>query len=119
MIAILPFADNCVHKARGRNNDELLRQGTDHLLSSTGYRLLRKLRCEVAGGVVTITGSVPSFFLKQMAREAVLRLDNVKEVRNFVEVQTAECLQPFEFEKETLQVAREPSVNDTLAGDRA
>ncbi len=57
-----------------------------HLLCSSGYSLLQKLHCQVRDGVVTIWGRVPSFFLKQMAQEAVLKLAQVREVKNLVEV---------------------------------
>jgi hypothetical protein len=43
----------------------------------------------VADGVVTISGFVPSFFLKQLAQEAVLCLPQVRQVRNLVVVRTA------------------------------
>lgn len=55
-------------------------------LRSTGYRLLANLQCEVQDGIVKLSGSVPSFFLKQMAQSVVLRLDQVKRVENSLEV---------------------------------
>jgi hypothetical protein len=61
-----------------------------HQLCSSGYLLLRKLQYQVCDGVVTIRGRVPSFFLKQMAQEAVLKLAQIREVRNFVEVCTVQ-----------------------------
>jgi len=60
------------------------------LLRSSGYHLLRTLQCQVSNGVVTIRGTVPSFFLKQMAQEEVLKLAHVREVKNLVEVSTSE-----------------------------
>jgi len=65
-----------------------------HLLSSSGYSLLRRLQCRVSDGVVTIWGTVPSFFLKQMAQEAVMKLAQVREVKNLVEVCSEEPAGP-------------------------
>ncbi len=101
MIATLPYEKTDVSDTPDQDGDELLRLGASRRLCSTGYRPLRSLRCAVAAGVVTISGSVPSFFLKQMAQEAVLRLDQVREVRNLVEVWAAEYGQRFQFEEES------------------
>ena len=55
-------------------------------LSSSKYIPLRQLNCRVADGVVEISGTVSSFYLKQLAQAAVLQLDQAGEVRNLVEV---------------------------------
>jgi len=71
------------------DEDDNLRQAAVEVLRSSGYIQLRKLRCMAAAGVVTISGLVPSYFLKQMAQELVLRLAHVRQVKNLVEVRTA------------------------------
>jgi hypothetical protein len=58
-------------------------------LGSSKYVPLRRLQCRVFGGVVEISGAVSSFYLKQLAQEAVLQLNPSGAVRNMVEV-TAE-----------------------------
>jgi len=68
------------------DHDDLLRLAATDALQSSGYGLLTKLQCEVSAGVVTILGDVPSLFLKQVAQEALLRLDHIRGVRNLVEV---------------------------------
>jgi hypothetical protein len=55
-------------------------------LRGSGYRAVGSLRCEVEGGVVTVSGVVPSYHLKQVAQAALLRLRDIKGVRNLVEV---------------------------------
>jgi hypothetical protein len=55
------------------------------VLAKSNYGALRNLNCRVASGVVEITGTVPNFYLKQMAQEAVLRLEPCS-VRNLIEV---------------------------------
>lgn len=74
------------------DEDTLLYRGAVRRLRSTGYRLLDQLDCEVVDGVVTLLGVVPSFFLKQLAQEAVLPLNHVREVKNLVEVRREESL---------------------------
>jgi hypothetical protein len=37
-------------------------------LGACGYPALRGVRCEYADGVLTLRGSVPSFYLKQVAQ---------------------------------------------------
>jgi hypothetical protein len=56
-------------------------------LRDCGYSRLRSLKCEVTDGVVGLWGQVPSFFLKQLAQTVVLKLERVRAVENWVEVQ--------------------------------
>ena len=93
MIATL-LDEQDASETREDSRDEVLCQGAKGRLCSTGYRSLRRLGCTVAAGVVTISGCVPSYFLKQMAQEAVMRLDHVRKVRNLVIVR-------FEMEEES------------------
>ena len=46
----------------------------------------RNLRIESNEGRVTLTGTVRSYYQKQMAQETVRRLEGVREVRNHLEV---------------------------------
>jgi osmotically-inducible protein OsmY len=56
------------------------------VLKASSYRPLAALACRVDRGVVELAGVVPTFYLKQLAQEAVLRLDHVKQVKNRVQV---------------------------------
>jgi osmotically-inducible protein OsmY len=49
----------------------------------------RQLRVEAADGHVVLKGSVRSFFEKQMAQEAVRRIDGVQMIDNLLEVNWA------------------------------
>jgi osmotically-inducible protein OsmY len=51
-------------------------------LAATGYTALRRIECRVDDGVVELVGKVPSYYLKQVAQAAVLRLVDIREVRN-------------------------------------
>lgn len=46
------------------------------------------LRFETAQGRVTLRGVVPSYFQKQMAQEALRRIDGIDEIANELEVQS-------------------------------
>ena len=50
----------------------------------------RTLRIDEADGQITLHGQVSSYFQKQMAQEAVRRVDGVRGIRNLIEVQWAE-----------------------------
>lgn len=43
-------------------------------LQRSNYACLRRVSCDVCQGVVTLSGRVPSFYLKQLAQTIVLRL---------------------------------------------
>ena len=55
-------------------------------LRSTGYLALRGLKCQVSEGAVVLSGEVPSFYLRQMVQAIVLRVGQLGEIRNLVQV---------------------------------
>ncbi len=55
-------------------------------LAASKYVALRRLCCRVREGVVEISGTVGSFYLKQLAQAAVLQLNPATTVLNLVEV---------------------------------
>jgi hypothetical protein len=63
-----------------------LRSAALELLRSSGYAALRGLRCEVTETFLTVTGVVPSYYLKQMAQALLQPLDGLRGVTNLVEV---------------------------------
>jgi osmotically-inducible protein OsmY len=67
-------------------DDGQIRAAVTAALGSAQYTALRSLKCLVSDGVAEITGTVPSFYLKQLAQAAVLQLPGVRIVRNLVEV---------------------------------
>jgi osmotically-inducible protein OsmY len=46
----------------------------------------QRIWCEFDGGNLLLRGQVPSFFFKQLAQQAMLGLDNVRQVVNEIEV---------------------------------
>ena len=56
------------------------------VLSSSKYGALRSLNCSVHEGVVEISGTVSTFYLKQLAQTAMMQLNPSGHVRNLVEV---------------------------------
>jgi hypothetical protein len=56
------------------------------VLSNSQYGALRQLTCRVDGDEVEISGTVSSFYLKQLAQAAMLRLRPAGGVRNLIEV---------------------------------
>lgn len=69
--------------------DRHLADTTETALAASKYVSLRKLQCRAEQGVVEISGTVPSFYLKQMAQAAVLQLHPQATVRNLVEVRAS------------------------------
>jgi len=65
---------------------DLLHDAVIDALRSSGYRLLGNLECKVCGDLVILTGVLPSFYLKQVAQTIAMSVDQVREVRNVVEV---------------------------------
>lgn len=91
----------------GGDQDDLLYLAAANALRLSNYGLVRKLQCEVAAGVVTLFGVVPSYFLKQVAQETVLRLDRLRGVNNLVEVRKTDFMTPLDLDEEPWQVVEE------------
>ena len=57
-----------------------------YALRQCGYISLGNIQCEVHDGVATLSGSVPSYYLKQVAQAAAARIEKVREVKNLLQV---------------------------------
>jgi hypothetical protein len=69
-----------------REKDEALGSAAQEALKNTGYAAIGELHCEAIDGLVLLAGELPSFYLKQIAQEAVLRAPGALSVRNLVSV---------------------------------
>ncbi|MCA9124718.1 MAG: BON domain-containing protein [Planctomycetaceae bacterium] len=55
-------------------------------LQATHYAALRGVSCEFHEGMLVLRGTVPSFHLKQVAQEIVLKIEGVGALVNALEV---------------------------------
>ncbi len=55
-------------------------------LRRSGYPFLRSVKCEVHSGVMVLSGSVPTFHLKQMAQELASHTPGVRQIENRLHV---------------------------------
>jgi hypothetical protein len=55
-------------------------------LRRSGYLAVRHLSCEFHDGVLTLRGSLPSYYLKQIARVTVADVDGVQRINDEIEV---------------------------------
>jgi osmotically-inducible protein OsmY len=55
-------------------------------LRRNAYVALKNIACEHRDGVLTLTGCLPTYYLKQVAQEAVTRVDGVERVDNRIDV---------------------------------
>jgi osmotically-inducible protein OsmY len=58
-------------------------------IAGNPYLAGRKLRFEAEEGRVVLQGTVSTYFQKQMAQEALRRIDGVREIENQLEVSWA------------------------------
>ncbi len=63
----------------------MAKAANEHLRNSP-YRALRGVTCECDQGILLLRGHLPSFYHKQLAQEAVVRVRGVEEVVNEIEV---------------------------------
>ena len=70
--------------SRIEKDDHQLRMNAEQLLRTSLYQPLRRLECRVADGIVELCGTVPSFYLKQVAQSTILGIHDIKGIRNNV-----------------------------------
>ena len=58
-------------------------------IENSPYLAGRKVRFETEAGRVVLKGTVGTFFQKQMAQEALRRIDGIREIENQLEVSWA------------------------------
>jgi len=68
------------------SRDNLLADAAQRILRESPYYSIRQLQCRFHDGVLTLSGDVASFHLKQLSQIAVQHLDGVERIRNLIEV---------------------------------
>jgi osmotically-inducible protein OsmY len=66
--------------------EQRLQERIQSALTSNPYLPGKRVSCRTDRGQVTLSGKVASYFQKQMAQEAVRRLDGVQQIENLLEV---------------------------------
>ena len=61
-------------------------EGAETRLRSNAYLALKNVTCDYHDGVLTLRGCLPTYYLKQLAQEAVGRPEGVRRVVNEIEV---------------------------------
>ena len=56
-------------------------------LDQSGYPCLSQLQCKATDGVLVLEGSVPTYYLKQLAQTLVRKIKGVKIIANNVQVE--------------------------------
>jgi osmotically-inducible protein OsmY len=59
------------------------------LLQQCAYPVVRRVECRYYDGVLTLTGNVPTFHMKQVAQTAVRDMNQVDRIDNRLEVPPA------------------------------
>lgn len=67
--------------------DERIRAAVSVALKGSGYRPIAQLEIDVCDGTVMLAGVLPSFYMKQVAQEVVLKLDVASRIENSVRVE--------------------------------
>ena len=55
-------------------------------LRRSGYLALRDIGCTCCEGLVTLSGCLPTYYLKQIAQHMVAEIEGVREIINQIEV---------------------------------
>jgi osmotically-inducible protein OsmY len=55
-------------------------------LRRNAYVALKNIGCDYRDGVLVLSGCLPTYYLKQLAQEAVARIDGIERVDNRIEV---------------------------------
>jgi hypothetical protein len=65
-----------------------LKELAEGILRRTPYLALKNVTCDLFDGVLVLRGCLPSYYLKQIAQEAVALLEGVERIDNQIQVVT-------------------------------
>lgn len=83
------------HAMHAQTTEKCLSDRVSEALSANPHVHNRKFGHRADEGVVILTGTVNSFFQKQMAQEAIRRVDGVSHIDNQLQVEWSEPLYRF------------------------
>ena len=75
-----------ISSAVGEPQDRSLERKAVDCLENSPYRILRQVHCRAHNGVLTLSGRVPSFHMKQVAQTIVMNQAHIPRVVNQLEV---------------------------------
>lgn len=78
-VARVPHAGSPARAEVTRRAERMLRQ--------CGYRPLSEVRCSFQDGVLSLHGSVPTYYMKQVAQTVVGKLEEVRRIDNQLDVE--------------------------------
>lgn len=61
-------------------------------LNGQPYPALKRVTCEFHDGLLILRGSLPTYYLKQVAQTAVAELDGIQQIENQIEVRPLHSL---------------------------
>jgi osmotically-inducible protein OsmY len=79
----LPSVDR---ETSARSGLPVIDHAAEERLRRSSYLALRDISCLASDGVLTLRGSLPSYYLKQVAQEIVSGVEGVRHVANQIEV---------------------------------
>ena len=65
-----------------------IKHRAERFLHSSPYLVLKNISCDYLDGVLILRGCLPSYYLKQLAQEAITDLDEVDRIENQIQVVT-------------------------------
>jgi hypothetical protein len=65
-----------------------LKELAEGILRRNSYLALKNVTCDLLDGVLILRGCLPSYYLKQIAQEAVAFLEGVERIDNQIQVVT-------------------------------
>ena len=69
-----------------RLSDQAIAELAGRRLRESPYASIRRLSCEFQGGVLTVRGTLSSFYQKQLAQTVLRKIEGVRQIVNCVEV---------------------------------
>jgi osmotically-inducible protein OsmY len=70
----------------GPNASQQIIEGAENCLRHNSYLALKNVHCDYHEGVLTLSGCLPTYYLKQMAQSVVGRVAGVQRIVNDIEV---------------------------------
>jgi osmotically-inducible protein OsmY len=83
-----PMISQSFKDGKGRDRSHQVAEAAKSRLQESSYGAIRRLSCDCRRGILFLRGHLPTFYQKQLAQEAVAKLEGVLQVMNEAVVDT-------------------------------
>ena len=78
--------DSSEFETRNENPQAKITELAERRLHGNSHQALKNISCTYQDGVLVLQGTLPTYYLKQLAQETIVRMEGVERIENQIQV---------------------------------